>query len=1045
MKKSIWLIIAFFTLSLYCDVTFNAALVSAQDPLNMFGPVAKAGWDNFAKVGETVAIDGSSSLDPTGGPLTYLWAEDTRNPITGLIANGNQAIVQITPTVKGDYIFHLNVSNANGQATDAVTIHVIDPGDLPEGEAISAILDTYQAFQTAFQSEDINAIMDLYHPDFFNGIWQNGPRDKTVQREVLEGRFNAYQALKIDHHIITVNLRGPSQNNLIEADLLIFEEVNWTDSQGQSSRPSDLYTTILKKDGQTGKWLIYGNQLPYGAIIQNIYGKDEWGPWTGVWVGVKADRWDPNQGPVTDPITSVHLQGPTLPNLGVDLSYNLHQNQWERWIRLAEDPLIGWGFTVSVYRDGLNPSSRILRVSNVLEGYPNPIYPASPGYPQSPAFNVHLQPLFLWTDQSLKDHYYYHVRVSTTRSNEGIIWERPNIKGLGVRYNDNNLGVPLAPDQIYFWNVRAIDLNHNSACSDWQVFFTAPTDGNYTPRVEPYPPKLGVFTERQLNGNLALIIDVRAYDPDGSITYGNVIAYGPGDSGPILGSLYYDSFWQRWRYIGWINDETDLSGTYTVRVTDADGKFSEYKEQLAFEPLESAPEILYPKDTTITTVVPKLEWTIPPGAVRSWIDIRDSSDKMIFNYWVMGASQFQLPGGILSPEKSYRWHVWSVREEDSSKAAVIDNAAFSGWANFNVGQVVEIDSDGDGLFDSIEAILGTNPNDKDTDDDGLMDGDEDLNHNGVVEQNLGETDPRNIDTDGDLVQDGTEKGITVATVNTDTSVFKPDADPSTTTNPLYWDSDYDGLADGVEDDGECNSAYAQNGRVDECETDPLDDDTDDDGLTDGPWGSEDMNANGRWDPEETNALNADTDGDGIQDGTEKGLTKPEGFSTDLAVFIPDEDPWTTTDPTNADSDGDGIPDGEEDLNKNGKTDEGETNASIHTVDIDVKPGDYPNSINPKSKGKIPVAILSTQKLHAPDMVNKDSLTFGSAGEEASLAFCNPKGEDINGDGLKDLVCHFYVQDASFQCGDTKGILKGSTVDGTPVEGSDSVMINPCKM
>jgi hypothetical protein len=36
-----------------------------------------------------------------------------------------------------------------------------------------------------------------------------------------------------------------------------------------------------------------------------------------------------------------------------------------------------------------------------------------------------------------------------------------------------------------------------------------------------------------------------------------------------------------------------------------------------------------------------------------------------------------------------------------------------------------IDSDDDGLFDDIEAILGTDPNDADTDDDGMRDGDED--------------------------------------------------------------------------------------------------------------------------------------------------------------------------------------------------------------------------------------------------------------------------------------------------------------------------------
>lgn len=114
---------------------------------------------------------------------------------------------------------------------------------------------------------------------------------------------------------------------------------------------------------------------------------------------------------------------------------------------------------------------------------------------------------------------------------------------------------------------------------------------------------------------------------------------------------------------------------------------------------------------------------------------------------------------------------------------------------------------------------------------------------------------------------------------------------------------------------------------------------------------------------------------------------------------------------------------------------------ITEVTIDIKP----HRINPKSKGKIKVAILSTKDFDAHDMVNIGSLTFGRTGDEQSLAFCNRKPKDVNHDCLKDdLVCHFYAEDAGLQCGDTKGILKGKTMEGIPIEGSDSVMIKPCK-
>jgi hypothetical protein len=119
------------------------------------------------------------------------------------------------------------------------------------------------------------------------------------------------------------------------------------------------------------------------------------------------------------------------------------------------------------------------------------------------------------------------------------------------------------------------------------------------------------------------------------------------------------------------------------------------------------------------------------------------------------------------------------------------------------------------------------------------------------------------------------------------------------------------------------------------------------------------------------------------------------------------------------------------------------------VSIDIRPRDRLNRINPKSKGKIAVAIFSTKDFDAPHQIDLKSLTFGSTGDEQSLAFCHAKhvkhGKDVNRDGLKDLVCHFYTRDTGFQCGDTKGTLKGKTLDGTPIEGSDSVRIGPCKI
>ncbi|MGB5745623.1 MAG: hypothetical protein WBM69_01495, partial [Desulfobacterales bacterium] len=124
------------------------------------------------------------------------------------------------------------------------------------------------------------------------------------------------------------------------------------------------------------------------------------------------------------------------------------------------------------------------------------------------------------------------------------------------------------------------------------------------------------------------------------------------------------------------------------------------------------------------------------------------------------------------------------------------------------------DTDADGLPDYIEnAIACLDVNDADTDDDGIVDGDEDKNKNGVRDSN--ETDPCKPDTDGDMIQDGTESGMTLSDVGpaTNSVIFKPDADSTTKTDPNDNDTDNDRWLDGEEDSD-------HNGRVDAGEKDP---------------------------------------------------------------------------------------------------------------------------------------------------------------------------------------------------------------------------------
>ncbi len=186
--------------------------------------------------------------------------------------------------------------------------------------------------------------------------------------------------------------------------------------------------------------------------------------------------------------------------------------------------------------------------------------------------------------------------------------------------------------------------------------------------------------------------------------------------------------------------------------------------------------------------------------------------------------------------------------------------------NFYLGSGASDDDDNDGLTNAQEEQLGSDPNNPDTDADGLKDGEEIRRY---------KTSPTVTDSDGDGLSDGDE-------------VFKHRTDASQA------DTDGDGLTDGDE--------------VLKYGTDPLRIDTDSDTLTDG---DEVLKYN-------TDPLKADTDGDGLTDWDEvrSYRTDPANPDTDGDGLTDFEEIRTyRTDPLKADTDGGGVNDGAEILRK----------------------------------------------------------------------------------------------------------------------------------
>lgn len=329
-----------------------------------------------------------------------------------------------------------------------------------------------------------------------------------------------------------------------------------------------------------------------------------------------------------------------------------------------------------------------------------------------------------------------------------------------------------------------------------------------------------------------------------------------------------------------------------------------------------------------------------------------------------------------------------------------------------------LDDDMDGLSNAQELLFGSDPQDADTDDDGVIDGDEpnpSADNDGDGLNNL-----LDADSDNDGLLDGTELGVTTPHAQTDVTrgFFVPDADPSTTTDPLHPDTDRGGVRDGAED-------LNLNGAVDVGELDPLDPlddvsnpDTDGDGLPDAleiflglDPNDADTDNDGIIDGDEANfsidsdgdglinANDPDSDDDGIFDGTEVGLTVPHMDTAAWAGhFIPDADPSTQTNPLDPDTDHGGLPDGFEDTNRNGAIDGNETDP--------LDPADDTTPVTDTDGDGLPDALevaIGTDPMDADS--DDDGLTDGQegtfAGDTDGDGLINALDPDSDNDGLLD--------------------------------------------
>lgn len=108
--------------------------------------------------------------------------------------------------------------------------------------------------------------------------------------------------------------------------------------------------------------------------------------------------------------------------------------------------------------------------------------------------------------------------------------------------------------------------------------------------------------------------------------------------------------------------------------------------------------------------------------------------------------------------------------------------------------------------------------------------------------------------------------------------------------------------------------------------------------------------------------------------------------------------------------------------------------------VDVRPGNALNQVNTSSQQLVPIAVLSAPGFDAPAEIDPGSAVFRDA-HSVTGATTN---EDVNGDGLLDLVLRFRARQlrkpTPAECANPAihHVLSGSTYGGRPFSGSDRV-------
>jgi hypothetical protein len=134
------------------------ALVSVLQVIGQSGPIANAGPDRTASIGESATLDGSLSADPSGGLLTYRWSFLIRPEGSGAtLSNSAAAVTTFVVDVPGTYVLSLVVAiGLQESAPDFVIVSATNHAPVADAGLDVAVRVGETAFLDGTQSFDLD-------------------------------------------------------------------------------------------------------------------------------------------------------------------------------------------------------------------------------------------------------------------------------------------------------------------------------------------------------------------------------------------------------------------------------------------------------------------------------------------------------------------------------------------------------------------------------------------------------------------------------------------------------------------------------------------------------------------------------------------------------------------------------------------------------------------------------------------------------------------------------------------------------------------------